>query len=143
MICETIPFKVEHLDSIEEQDAEMMFGKSIPRDSAVLLEDMLSRTITIDGKPVLCGGVIEYWPGRGEIWALIDKNTKKDFVAIHRATMAFLDECPHNRLEAVVVADFDAGKRWIGMLGFRLETPEPMKAYCPNGADAYLYARFK
>jgi hypothetical protein len=40
-----------------------------------------------------------------------------------------------------VDAGFGAGCRWAELLGFSLETPEPMKKYLPNGRDAYLYAR--
>jgi hypothetical protein len=29
------------------------------------------------------------------------------------------------------------------MLGFRLETPEPMRAYRPDGRACFLYARVK
>ena len=141
MICETIPFRAEHLDLINEQDAEIMFGEFATQGRAEALERIGSRTIMVHGRPVLCGGIVEYWNGRCEIWAVLDRDCRKEFVAIHRATKEFLDTCTHRRIEAVVIADFAEGRRWVEMLGFKLETPAAMRGYCPNGADAYLYAR--
>jgi hypothetical protein len=34
-------------------------------------------------------------------------------------------------------------ERWAVLLGFHLETPEPMRAFLPDGKDAMLYAKVK
>jgi hypothetical protein len=91
-----------------------------------------------------CAGVQEVWAGRAVAWALLSDSAGPNFAAIHRAVHGFLKQCPWQRVEAFVDADFEAGQRWMRMLGFTNETPDaPMRKYTPDGKDCFLYSRVK
>ncbi len=92
--------------------------------------------------PVVCGGVVDYWEGRGEAWAMIDHDSKHSFLEVHHVVKSFLKQCPVNRIEAYVGCDFEPGHRWIKALGFKMEG-ERLEAYHPGGHDVSLYARIK
>lgn len=85
-------------------------------------------------------GVIQYWPGRGEAWAVLDKTSREKFLAMHNCVKRYLDICDLNRVEATVAIDYPEGHRWMKLLGFEVEAPI-MKAYRPDGKDCVLYAR--
>jgi len=98
-------------------------------------------TAMADGAPVACGGLVEVWTGRAYAWALLSESAGPHMLALTRAIRSGLAQSPFRRVEMAVDAGFDAGRRWAELLGFRLETPEPMRAFLPNGRDAYLFAR--
>lgn len=143
-MIEVLRFKAEHMAYMKEQEATAYLKKYTTPEQDKLLETALSNTIVskIDGRVLFCGGVVEYWPGRGEAWAIFDQNVKKEFVYIHSAVKRFFDICPVKRIEAAVDVGFEAGHRWIKTLGFTLEAPI-LKSYRPEGTDVSLYARVK
>lgn len=98
-------------------------------------------TAMVDGRPIGSAGVVEAWTGRAYAWALLAEDAGPHMLAITRAIRCFLARSPYRRIEMAVSAGFDAGQRWAELLGFTLETPTAMRAYLPNGGDAWLYAR--
>jgi hypothetical protein len=94
-----------------------------------------------DNAVVAAGGITTAWEGRGVAWALLAVEAGRCMLQLTRATRRCIDAAPHRRIEMYVDAQFTPGFRWAQMLGFRLETPEPMRAFTPNGNDAYLFAR--
>lgn len=94
-----------------------------------------------DGEPMACAGVVEVWQGRAYAWALLSEHAGRHMLALTREIRFRLARLPFRRVEMAVDAGFDAGARWARMLGFRLETPEPMRGYLPHGHDAFLFAR--
>lgn len=138
-----VPFKAEHLEQMDQHDTTSFFRPHIKLEQLKLLEQSgMAYTAIKDGRVLGCAGVVEYWPDRGEVWAVFDKKIQHDFVYIHKAALRFLDTVPIRRIEAAVEFNFVAGHRWIRMLGFELEAVR-MHAYVPSGADFSLYARVK
>ncbi len=136
-------FKATDLKEIMEQPAMAYLGEFITDANRVEMEKGLwSYTVRVKGRALMCAGVTEYWPNRGEAWAIIDRDVKVEFLRIHRVVKRFLDVCPLRRIEATIDLDFKQGHRWVEMLGFKLEAPK-MKAYRPDGRDASLYALVK
>jgi len=137
---EVVKFKAEHIFQIDEQEITRGVTQMINPDywRRVELKE-LQYTCLVDGKPAAAGGMIEYWPGRCELWAVIGKNTKSVFLKIHRTVQAFLTVVPNKRIEAKVDFDFEQGKRWMRLLGFEMEASR-MKSYFPDGKDAVLYS---
>lgn len=96
----------------------------------------------LDGEePIACAGVVEVWQGRAYAWALLSEHAGRHMLALTREIRSRLSRLPFRRVEMAVDAGFDAGARWALMLGFRLETPEPMRGYLPHGRSAFLFAR--
>lgn len=94
-----------------------------------------------DGTVHAIAGVIPHWNGRAVAWAFVGFDAGPYMVRITREVKRFLATSGLRRVEASVRADFPAAVRWVEMLGFHRETPEPMRGYGPSGESCYLYAR--
>lgn len=141
-----VAFKPEHLRLLVLQDAQEYFGAEINRAGyGEYLRDAGQAFTALVGDTVLgCGGCVEIWPDRAQIWALISKDAGRHMIGIHRAVEGFLKQAKWRRIEAAVDVGFDEGLRWLELLGFCNETPHaPLRAYRPNGGDSYLFARVK
>lgn len=138
----TVFYEDKHLNLLIEKDKTGEYKKL--KDSGYLRHLPLSQNsyTVLDDKtktPLGILGVVDYWPGRGEAWALIVTETKYEFLALHRAVKRFLS-IYQGRLELVVEADHVNGHRWARILGFKLESLRK-KNYFPNGKDAYMYVK--
>lgn len=140
-MIELVSLKPEHLEQINEPEYMAYLRPYFTRERVEMLAaGPMAKTLLIDGRPVVAGGVLEYWPGRGEAWAIFDRDCKKEFITILNCVKRFLTLCPLKRIEAVVDFEFEAGHRFIKALGFEVEAPR-LKKYRPNGGDSVLYAR--
>jgi hypothetical protein len=143
-MIEVVKFKAEHLEQLNEQQATAYLLAHVkPEHTAVMENSAYSFTgISEHGRVVVCAGVVELYQGRGEAWAILDANCKREFLSIHNAVKRFLEVSPVRRVEAVVDEEFAPGHRWVQMLGFELEAPR-MRAYRPGGENCALYARVR
>ncbi len=85
-------------------------------------------------------GYMEIWQGRRLIWAVMGVETSKHMRELTAIAKRMLKQYYYRRSEIYVDATFPQGFRWAKMLGFTLETPEPMKGFFPQGGDAYLFS---
>lgn len=137
-----VPFKSEHLHDLHLQDAQSMFYDKFSPGYGRALEDHGNGwTALIDERPIACAGLIEQWEGRALAWALLANDIQPYFVRITRAVRRALEMANYRRIEAHVDAEFGAGCRWADMLGFAVESK--MRAFTPNGRDAFQYVRIK
>lgn len=139
------PFKPEHVRLIDVQDVQRveLIGYDNPEYLASIAAHP-SWSGIIDGDVVCCAGYFPIWCGRYYAWALLSRRLKPhDMIALTRSVRRGLDLIADARCEAVVQSDFDTGHRWLRMLGFTRETPEPMRRYFPHGGNAVLYSRVK
>lgn len=141
MTMDLIPFKPEHFDQIQEQETTVHLRPLLtPAMLHALAGQPHSYTAVVGGRVVACGGLIEYWPGRAEAWAVLDATSRKEFLAVHNAARRVLDLGLFRRVEAVVETGFATGHRWLLALGFRMEAPRMLR-YGADGRDYSLYAR--
>ncbi len=103
-------------------------------DTYTLLDD--------DKKPIVIGGIRQFWFNRGEAWLIFGKPKRKDFIKIHHIVQKFLSLSPIKRIEMVVDYDYFEGHRWAHTLGFKKEA-EKMKSYYSDGRDGSLYSMVK
>jgi len=138
---EVLKFEVEHLKDLNEQHATARHRIYVRPEQLqfVAMNSRFAYTVKVNSRTVLCAGVLEYWPGRGEAWALFDESCRHEFISVHNVVKRFLKMCPVRRIEAMVDLDFPQGHKWISALGFQLEAPR-MKAYRQDGGDVALYA---
>lgn len=134
-MIEVVTFDLAHVAALDVQDAQRVDAHDLSGQYGMAF------TALSDGQPIACAGVLEVWAGRGYAWALLGKECGRHFLAIHRAVNRGLVLSGLRRIEMAVDAEFLPGCRWAHLLGFRLETPDPMRAFLPNGRSAYLYAR--
>jgi ribosomal protein S18 acetylase RimI-like enzyme len=136
------PFEPKHLESLILQPSQTVFSSFFDTEYGKSLQDAGPCFTAIeDGQVLCCSGVVNQWHNRGIAWALMSDHVGGKFVRIHKAVKRFLESTDLVRIEAYVDADFDAGHRWIQMLGFEREGYA--KKYSPQGKDAVLYARVR
>ena len=137
-----VPYEPEHLLAIDLQEAQGYARQNLNRQVAEQLAGPYSYTVLRDGRPVAVLGVLKLWDNRALAWTFIGRDAGPSMVIIHRFVKEALDLLPFRRVEADTPCDFEAGHRWLKMLGFNLEA-EHMEAYLPEGGDSSLYARVR
>lgn len=144
MAVEIIPFKAEHIKSLNLQShSGSEEEKLLTAEQFKAVEKIGgSFTFLIDGKIYACAGTVEYTPWRCAVWAIIDNHAHERFLPLVRAMRRMLDEVPYKRIESTVVLDFEKGHRLNQALGFKLEARE-MKNYGECGTSHSLYSRVK
>ena len=137
-----LTFKAEHLADMALQEAQAYLSTWVKPEMAEALEEHPSYSGEVDGRIVVCSGIVPIWMGRAMAWAYLAPDAGQHFLAIHREVKRFLDNCYLQRIEATVDIDFEQGHRWMKLLGFKLEAP-CMRAYRPDGGNCSLYARIR
>jgi hypothetical protein len=136
------PFKAQHLDALELQAVQVGLSQFLKSGHVLqLAERSFAFTGFRDGKAIGCAGLVEMWPGRDCAWSLLSNCGPNAFIHIHRTVVRFLGARKTRRTEMSVDVDHEEGQRWAELLGFEKEGY--MKAYSPDGRDAYLYARIR
>jgi len=140
-----VAFKPAHLHALELQDAQAYLSGQITSPGYAESLATVGQSFTVlDGETVIgCGGCMEMWEGRAIVWAIVSRHAGRLMVGIHRAVAGFLSASKYRRIEAWVDEGFEPGMRWAEMLGFTLETPEPMRGFRPSGGACFLYAKVK
>lgn len=136
-----VDFDPAHLDALTEQDATAYLRQFAQADDAKKLRAASSHAYTglVNGKPVACGGITQWWPGVGEMWAVFGRDAGPHMVAIVRGAKRVLDLADCHRVSAAVDTTFVPGQRLAALLGFTIEGK--MRSYGPDRRDYYLYAR--
>lgn len=114
---------------------------SVDFDLTPISEAGLAWVAEIEGQIIAIAGLMPEWENRATAWAYISKDAGRHFVRIHKAVSRFLEQSDYRRIEATIDVGFDAGVKWIEMLGFEYEGY--LRAYRPDGADMLLYARVR
>ena len=136
-----VPFRRWHYEWLTDSNPTADGGSFIAVDGVLgQLETQNSWTGVVEGNPIACAGTIQQWRGRHTAWAYLGKNTAPYMVWITKQARIQLDKVT-GRIEFTVRADFPAGQKWAGMLGFEVETP-CMKGYGPEGESHVGYVRF-
>jgi hypothetical protein len=136
------PFHVEHLKRLQLQPAQAWCTPHLQGDLLEWLSEIDDAwTAFVDDEPILVGGLCHFWPGRAVVWSYVAASAGPHMVALTRAVERFLDLKAPRRTEAYVDAEFDAGHRWVTLLGFEREGY--LKAFTPTGGDQVLYSRVR
>jgi hypothetical protein len=93
-------------------------------------------------QPVMIGGVVPVWPGRGLAWfAAAPDPLLAHWLRAARFTRSLLASLPQRRIETTISANYPEGCRWAEALGFDREGL--MRGFGEDGKDFWLYARIK
>ena len=139
-----VPFRPEHLTALKLQPAQTWMQPMVKEEAYVrMLEACDSYTALLDFRVVAIAGLVRIWPGRAHLSALLADDISHAFIQLHREVERRLQASTLHRIEATVDGGFEAAHRWMRMLDFKLETPDGMRGYMPNGGTSYLYARVR
>lgn len=136
-----LPFKADHAVSMRIQPAQQSARGQMHPEHLAALEKLNSFTVEFDDEPAMCFGWVELYPTRALIWSLLSETAGRHMLALTRIGKDLVASLPHRRIEAEVEAGFEAGRRWMEMIGLKCETPDPLRAYNASGRDAYIYAK--
>ena len=137
------PWQLGDTDRVQLQPAQqyMRGWANLSADLTDLSDSGLVWTGEYNGTVLGIAGLVPQWENRALAWALISDAAGPHFRKFHGAVSRFLEASDFRRIEATVDVDFEAGKRWMNLLGFQYEGL--MRAYRPDGADMLMYARVK
>ena len=138
------PLRAEHLTTLTLQPEQQYFEELIssPEDYIKMVSDGDAYAI-MEGEETMCAfGIIELWPNRSMIWALMSANCGPHMTGMVRIGRRLVKNSGSKRVEAHVACDFTAGHRFMKLLGFEIEA-ERMRSYEPDGRDCTLYARIQ
>lgn len=142
-IVNVLTFKAEHILQIKRQSHDLIELQDFTIEHFRKFEPLPWQwSIEVDGVIKACCGVVSYWQGRGEAWAMIDQTAGVHMIGLVRALKRIFATIDCTRVEATVIANFEAGHRLVKLLGFDLEAPL-MRKYGNKGWDYSLYARVK
>lgn len=137
------PWQLGDTDKIQLQPAQQyMYGwNMLTADLTDLSNAGLAWTAEHDGVILGIAGLAPQWENRALAWALISDAAGLHFRKIHGAVLRFLEASEFRRIEANVDVGFEAGERWMKLLGFKYEGY--LTAFRPDGADMLMYARIR
>lgn len=138
-----VPMTEAHVRAIEPQEQQCGDGEAERVRIAMMQADLgpCWAALSSNGVVLAIAGVTEAWEGRGIAWSVLSRHCGPHLLALTRTVRRYLDGMDYARLEMYVDAQFAEGCRWAQMLGFELETPNPMRRFLPNGNGAYLFGR--
>ena len=142
-----VPFRPEHLYSIEIKGYELEYVTSIPDYDEYVLENVIPEmtwTGIARGKVIIIFGLRPLWPGVCEAWMLPGAGIEDNAIAVVRGARKVLDSAMQKydlmRLQIAVRSSNITAHKFAKSLYFRDEAL--MRRYGPEGADYYLMARF-
>lgn len=135
-----VPFEPWHLLWMTLQPSQQILATTLTVEHGESLRQAGPCYTGLAGATVVaCAGIMEFWPGRAQAWALLSEEFPSYIKDIHRAVRAFLETYTVARLECVVDPQYPETLRWAEHLGFTHETSMPN--YTPQGETRLMYVR--
>lgn len=136
-----VPYRAAHYREVTRYGLSPLVGLTSDEIADYYAHRGAAYTGMVGDKIAGCAGVVSHWPGAGEAWAILTDVGRAHPAFIHRVVKRTLSEIIANsrlrRVQADVVAEFAAGRRWVEHLGFEFESLMPR--YGPNGEDFVRY----
>lgn len=137
-----MPFCAWHLQFLDVQPEQWAVAPRLtPEYGEALAAAGCAFTAFVGIEVIACAGIVSFWPGRSQVWAIMSSLVPQYRYAIHRAVKAYVRGYRCARLECVIDPTFSRSVRWAHSLGFTLESPMPK--YGVNGEDMAMYVRLE
>ena len=141
-----VRFKARHLDEFKAQAAQATEALlASPENTRALEHSPFAFSALYEGRCIGAGGVVEYWDGLGEAWALIGPVPPHCWTSITREVNRVMEEAMadgYRRLELHIIDGFEEGHRWARLLGFD-RVDHPLRRWGPNDFTYWLYERVR
>lgn len=139
-----VPFLSVHIEDISLQEGQQEMAEFLDTDGYAEMLEALDGSYSVfkDGVLMGCGGLANQGNGRALAWTLITSNCERhDMIEVTRIVKNGIVNSDYRRIEAIVKDGFDAGHKWMKILGFECETDRGMLGWFKDGTNGYLYAR--
>ena len=135
------PLKAGHFRYIRPQpEQEAHYDMIINSSLAEMYEEGMAFSGWDGNRCVGAAGAIPVTAHRAVGWFLLSRDAGPHMRTIIRKTKELIKLAPYRRVEICVDVNFQNGHRLAKALGMVLETPEPLKAFGPQGEDEMMYA---
>lgn len=137
------PFHPCDLRRIELQRAQHNFYTNAPPDYGDrVLRGGAAHTVTHRGQLIACVGVLDTGDRHmGHVWLFLSKHASNHMVALTRMARRYFDVTAKRLLTATCEGQFEAGHRWLRLLGFEYVCDLP--GYGLDGSDHVLYRLYR
>ena len=144
-----VPFHWGHLYMMEVSEDQRKTMEFMPQYNEIISHYASighSCTVLHEGKPVVCFGNFQVWPGVHELWMITDQPSVKEHPwKLTKLTRLLADWIENHtnchRLQLVVRRDNVSHCKWAELIGFKYETT--LHKYTPDGRDCNFYVRLK
>lgn len=136
---ELVPMTAEHLITLLDEPMNAPLIENFADIELIKKSD--PGAVLVNGVPTVCGGVNEYWKGRGHLWSVFSEKSKYNFVPTFRGIQAYVQaqlEQRFERIEMSMACDFLQAHRRAKMLGFQMEIYRAEKYLF--GQDCSIYS---
>lgn len=135
-----VPFEAWHLQNFSLREEQKIVAVDLTPEYAHALQHAGPCFSAWAGYDVIAvAGLVTFWPGRAQVWALMSGHIHDYGWAVHRHVVRYLSGCFVRRLECVIDPRFPASVAWAIRLGFQKESR--MKRYGLHGQDMDMYVR--
>jgi RimJ/RimL family protein N-acetyltransferase len=142
-----LPFVPEHFDHLDFNHKEISVLSNVYEvKSLIACQAQMGVAFTAfrHNRAVAIIGVVNIWPGVGEMWSVFDEEARSIPATMLRAGKGFGDIAIRylqlHRLQITVRTDDNRAFRYAKAIGF--ETESVMRKYGPDQIDYLLMARF-
>ena len=139
-----LAYKPEHMLLIDEQDNDAAWGGLVKESYAKDIGKLGPACTIVRGDRVLCCmGLVPEFDNTAHAWGMMARDIGRDFLIIHRVALRFMAMDKYRVVSATVDTQFNAGIRWMKMLGFRIVGVREKFLSDTKGGyrDHYLYER--
>lgn len=138
---DVVPFEAWHLQNFSLREEQKIVAVDLTPDYAKALQHAGPCFSAWAGYEVIAvAGVVSFWPGRAQVWALMSDQINAYGWVIHRHVVRYLSGCFVRRLECVIDPRFQESAAWAIRLGFKKECTMPR--YGVHGQDMDMYVRY-
>lgn len=92
-------------------------------------------------RTLIVAGILDKGGGRGEPWAWLAADLKREMLGVTRLSRNYLAASPFRRLEFCTDPRLPECTRWARALGFKLEAV--LQSWCSDGGSAFMWARVR
>jgi RimJ/RimL family protein N-acetyltransferase len=142
-----LPFVPEHFDHLDFDHKEISVLSNVyDIKSMVAQQARMGSAFTVFryNRPIAILGIINIWPGVGEMWSIFDNEARQIPATALKTGRSFGDIAIRylelHRLQITVRTDDNRAFRYAKAIGF--ETESVMRKYGPDQVDYLLMARF-
>lgn len=142
-----LPFVPEHFDHLDFNHKEISVLSNVYEvKSLISCQAQMGVAFTAfrHNRAIAIMGIVNIWPGVGEMWSVFDEEARSIPATMLRAGTSFSDIAIRylqlHRLQITVRTDDNRAFRYAKAIGF--ETESVMRKYGPDQVDYLLMARF-
>jgi hypothetical protein len=142
-----LPFVPEHFDHLDFDHKEISVLSHVYDIKSMVSQQAqmgVAFTAFRGGKAIAVLGVVNIWPGVGEMWSIFDNQAREIPATALRTGRSFGDIAIRylqlHRLQITVRTDDNRAFRYAEAIGFKTESV--MRKYGPDQVDYLLMARF-